>query len=65
MWLQSRAPDPASTSVLSEAARRPTVNAKAKKSASKKPVPAKKAAKTVASPKAVAKKIVKKMIGRK
>ena len=48
MWLQSRAPDPASTPVLSEAARRPTVNAKSKKTASKKPVPAKKAAKTVA-----------------
>ncbi|PUE31086.1 RNA polymerase-binding protein DksA [Limnohabitans sp. Jir61] len=62
LWLQSRAPDPASTPVLSEAARRPTVNAKSKKTASKKPVPAKKAAKTVASPKAVAKKIVKKPV---
>jgi DnaK suppressor protein len=38
------------------------VNAKSKKTASKKPVPAKKAAKTVASPKAVAKKIVKKPV---
>ena len=62
LWLQSRAPDPASTPVLSEAARRPTVNAKSKKTASKKPVPAKKSAKTVASPKAVAKKIVKKPV---
>jgi DnaK suppressor protein len=62
LWLQSRAPDPASTPVLSEAARRPTVNAKSKKTASKKPVPAKKAAKTVASPKAVAKKIVTKPV---
>ncbi len=35
------------------------MNAKSKKTASKKPVPAKKAAKTVATPKAVAKKIVK------
>ena len=38
------------------------MNAKSKKTASKKPVPAKKAAKTVASPKAVAKKIVKKPV---
>jgi DnaK suppressor protein len=38
------------------------VNAKSKKSASKKPVPAKKAVKTVASPKAVAKKVVKKPV---
>ena len=62
LWLQSRAPDPASTPVLSEAARRPTVNAKSKKTASKKPVPAKKAAKTAATPKAVAKKVVKKPV---
>jgi DnaK suppressor protein len=38
------------------------VNAKSKKTASKKPVPATKTAKTVASPKAVAKKIVKKPV---
>ena len=38
------------------------MNAKSKKTASKKPVPAKKAAKTVATPKAVAKKIVKKPV---
>ncbi len=62
LWLQSRAPDPANTSVLPEAARRPTVNAKSKKTASKKPVPAKKAAKTAATPKAVAKKVVKKPV---
>ena len=62
LWLQSRAPDPASTPVLSGAARRPTVNAKSKKTASKKPVPAKKAAKTAATPKAVAKKVVTKPV---
>jgi DnaK suppressor protein len=38
------------------------VNAKSKKTASKKPVPAKKAAKTAATPKAVAKKVVKKPV---
>ena len=38
------------------------MNAKSKKTASKKPVPAKKAAKTVATPKAVAKKVVKKPV---
>jgi DnaK suppressor protein len=38
------------------------VNAKFKKTASKKPVPAKKAAKTAATPKAVAKKVVKKPV---
>nr|WP_315261112.1 RNA polymerase-binding protein DksA [uncultured Limnohabitans sp.] len=38
------------------------MNAKSKKTASKKPVPAKKAAKTAATPKAVAKKIVKKPV---
>jgi DnaK suppressor protein len=41
------------------------VNAKTKKTASKKPVPAKKAAKTVATPKAVAKKVVKKPVAAK
>jgi DnaK suppressor protein len=41
------------------------VNAKSKKTASKKPVPAKKAAKTVATPKAVAKKVVKKPVAAK
>ncbi len=38
------------------------MNAKSKKTASKKPVPAKKSAKTVATPKAVAKKVVKKPV---
>ncbi|WP_245912800.1 RNA polymerase-binding protein DksA [Limnohabitans curvus] len=38
------------------------MNAKSKKTASKKPVPAKKAAKTAATPKAVAKKVVKKPV---
>ncbi len=38
------------------------MNAKFKKTASKKPVPAKKAAKTAATPKAVAKKVVKKPV---
>ena len=47
------------------AARRPTVNAKSKKTASKKPAPAKKAAKTVAKPKAVVKKAVKKPVAAK
>ena len=65
LWLQSRAPDPSSTPVLTEAARRHTVNAKSKKTASKKPVPAKKAAKAVATPKAVAKKAVKKPVATK
>jgi DnaK suppressor protein len=41
------------------------VNAKSKKTASKKPVPAKKAAKTAATPKAVAKKAVKKPVAAK
>jgi len=65
LWLQSRAPDPSGTPVPAGAARRPTVNAKSKKTASKKPAPAKKAAKTVAKPKAVVKKAVKKPVAAK
>ena len=63
--LQSRAPDPSSTPVLSGVARRHTVSTKSKKTASKKPVPAKKAAKAVSTPKAVVKKAVKKPVATK
>lgn len=75
-WLQSRAPDPSldvslidepltSTPVRPGAARRLTVNAKTKKTASKKPVPVKKVVKTAAAPKAVANKAVKKPVAAK
>jgi DnaK suppressor protein len=75
-WLQSRAPDPSldvslidepltSTPVRPGAARRLTVNAETKKTASKKPVPVKKVVKTAAAPKAVANKAVKKPVAAK
>jgi DnaK suppressor protein len=75
-WLQSRAPDPSldvslidepltSTPVRPGAARRLTVNAKTKKTASKKPVPVKKVVKAAAAPKAVANKAVKKPVAAK